>query len=135
MIFFVLIVVLSSTRSQDIHIHEWPLRIRILWGHSHPLKDAAVLRYRDVNPATRHRILQLFDQGYSNNTVINLLMYELVQSKEKAHALGPKDRSIMPDFSYINRLGFSFYINNMNSHRIASKSLLNSKLGHNLQIR
>ncbi|KAK3775529.1 hypothetical protein RRG08_041311 [Elysia crispata] len=91
-----------NTRSKDIHIQDWLTRVSLLWGHSHPLEDPAVLKFRDVRPTTQQRLVEFFCQGYHVNTAHALLMYELKLS-DLEHPLAAMDRAIIPDLEYVRR--------------------------------
>ncbi|KAG7174424.1 uncharacterized protein LOC121859534 [Homarus americanus] len=94
------------SRSKDSHYIEegFSTLITLKFVHNHPLNCADTLKYRRVTKATVRKLEDLFTNGHSPRSALDILQHELQEEYGERYLEASVDRAINPDIHFCNRL-------------------------------
>jgi len=96
--------VVGCSRSQDIHMPEYPLVVTMDFTHNHPLDTASVLRHRDVAPYVLAKFANLLNIGHGPLAALAIHKYDLYLEHGPRHYLTfVNDRHHFPDAGWCYR--------------------------------
>jgi hypothetical protein len=90
-------------RSNDPHLPSWPTRIELKFTHNHPISSVSSLAYRDVDQSVRDKLVEMFKDGNSPSSALNLLKYDLQIEHGDNYPFIAADRKFCPDLKYCFR--------------------------------
>ncbi|XP_030838984.1 uncharacterized protein LOC756446 isoform X2 [Strongylocentrotus purpuratus] len=93
-----------KSRIADCRILEYPTEVRLEWIHNHVVSIPAALKFRKVSNETCKKLEDLFSNGHSPSSALNLLELELQTEDPEKYVLACGDRSICPDLPFCYRL-------------------------------
>ena len=71
--------------------------------HNHPLRAADALRHRDVDPSVDKRLIEMFENGHSPSSALNILRFDLQQQHGADYIYVSGDKKYCPDIQYCFR--------------------------------
>lgn len=90
-------------RIADCRILEYPTEVRLEWIHNHGVSIPAALKFRKDSNDTCKKLEDLFSNGHSPSSALNLLELELQTEDPENYVLACGDRSICPDLPFCYR--------------------------------
>lgn len=109
MVFIICIVCCS--RSQDVHMPDYPLLVTMEFSHNHPLNTASVLRHRDVAQYVSAKFAELLSIGHSPLAALAIHKYDLyLEHGAHLYLNFVNDRHHFPDVGWCYRYEFKAHI-------------------------
>eukprot|EP00057_Strongylocentrotus_purpuratus_P026365 XP_011680839.1 PREDICTED: uncharacterized protein LOC753067 [Strongylocentrotus purpuratus] len=93
-----------KSKNSDPHIQTHPTLVKLEWKHNHVISIPAALKYRDASPETCAKLEELFKNGNSPASALNILELELQIQDPDKYVMNCADRSICPDLHFCYRL-------------------------------
>ena len=90
-------------RSQDPHLPDFPLEVRIHNKHNHNLFIAEALKHRDVGANAIENLTKLFDIGHSATSALSVLKHDLQIQYGERYPYVSANREICPDLNFVQR--------------------------------
>lgn len=105
MVLFIFPAILTViSRSQDVHMPDYPLAVTIEFTHNHLLDSTSVLRRRDVSPEMEAKFTALMSAGYHPVAALNIHKYDLyLLHGAKDFTTFINDRHYCPDLGWCYR--------------------------------
>ncbi|KAJ8273945.1 hypothetical protein GJAV_G00107270 [Gymnothorax javanicus] len=92
----------GMSKSNDPHMPDLPLEVRISNSHNHNLYVADALRYRDVGKKAIEVLTGLFELGHTPTTALAVLKHDL-QMEKAEYVKATANREICPDLKFAQR--------------------------------
>ena len=73
------------------------------WNHNHAISIPAALKFRDVKGETSDKLEELYRNGHSPASALNMLELELQFNDPDGYTLKCGDRSFCPDLQFCYR--------------------------------